>query len=159
MDGIAHENRILKVAVVLLVCVAAAGAGITGSQRSANATEQHGAVQRLPGAGSGVVDVSVVNNAVDVRQQGDWRVAQQGDWRVVQQGDWRVGVQGTVTTTAPALPFLNVGATYTFQWAEHWNEVNVVREIHPSGWVRVDSSDPSRTRWINPSQAASIDRH
>lgn len=143
-------NRILKGAVIVLLCVAAVQLVRTGESQAAAAGAQRGATQPFPGPGSGVVDVNVVND-LRVIQQGEWRAVQLGEWRVAQQGDWRVGVQGNVTTVPMALPFFKVGSRYTFQWAEHWFETGTVREMHASGWVRLDS------RWVNPANAIAIE--
>lgn len=141
MDRITLEKYVLRLAVVALMCVAAA-----------QTVRTRGQTQPLPGPGKGVVDVAVVNEVKALATQaGPWRVA------AGQDGMWKVGVQGTVTTAPVAPDFLRVGGTYSFQWAEHWAEVGTVREIHPSGWVRIDSPGRSRGRWLNPAQATSID--
>jgi hypothetical protein len=151
MDPVTRENRRLRAVVVLLLCVVAAQGVIAGYQKVGSTAERQGAAQRFPGPGSGVVDVSVVNDAVRVTQEGDWRIAQQGDWRVAQQGEWRVGVRGTVTTAPTRLHFLDVGSVYAFQWSQNWIEVATVREVHASGWVRIGR------RWVNPANAIGID--
>jgi hypothetical protein len=141
MDAVKRENGVLRVAVVVLFCALAADVGTT----------QQG--QRLPGPGTGIVDVLVLNEP-GVAQRGDWKVAQHGEWRMAQQGDWRVDVTGTVVAN-PSMPNLvTVNRSYTIYW-DHVNAERVtVREIHPSGWARVDIGKASR--WVNLTRAVSI---
>jgi hypothetical protein len=92
--------------------------------------------------GAGVVPVKVTDEV---------RVTQHGEWKVAQQGDWRVGVTGTVVAI-PAMPNLvAVNRTYTVYW-DHVNTDRVtVREIHTSGWARVEITGVER--WINLTRA------
>lgn len=142
MDALTRENRVLKVGIVALFCALAADVATTGQQ-----------TQRLPGLGSGIVDVAVVN-VPGITQRGEWKVGQQGEWRMAQQGDWRVDVTGTVVTI-PSMPSLvTVNRAYTVHW-DHINAERVtVREIHRSGWARVDIGKAER--WINLTRAVSI---
>jgi hypothetical protein len=136
MDAVNRENRVLKVAVVVLLCALGADVGTSG-QRSQG--------QLLPGPGTGIVDVA---------QSGEWRVGQHGEWRMGQQGDWQVDVTGTVVAV-PSMPnMVTVNRAYTIHW-DHVNAERVtVREIHPGGWVRVESGKTER--WINLTRAVSI---
>jgi hypothetical protein len=142
MDAVKRENRVLRVAAVVLLCALAADVGTSGQQS-----------QRLPGPGTGIVDVVVVNEP-GITQRGEWKVGQQGEWRMAQQGDWRVDVSGTVVAI-PSMPNLvTVNRTYTIYW-DHTNAERVtVREIHPGGWVRVEIG--KTVRWINLTRAVSI---
>ena len=142
MDSTRRENRILRVAVALLAGALLADVVTTGQQ-----------TQRLPGPGSGIVDVEVVKEAqVAAAQRGDWRVAQQGDWRVAQQGDWRV--QGTVATL-PSMPrFLKVGGVYAVR-GPSLEMVATVRELHESGWALV-SDEMRQEHWINVAAMSSV---
>jgi hypothetical protein len=142
MDAVKRETRVLRVAVVALLCALAADVGTSGQQG-----------QRLPGPGTGIVDVVVVNEP-GITQRGEWKVGQQGEWRMAQQGDWRVAVTGPVVAI-PSMPNLvTVNATYTIQWDVTNFERATVREIHPGGWVRAEIG--KTTRWINLSRALSI---
>lgn len=142
MDAVKRENRVLRVAVVVLLSLLAADVGTSVQQ-----------TQRLPGPGSGIVDVAVVNEP-GVTQRGEWRVGQQGEWRMAQQGDWRVDVTGSVVAT-PSMPSLvTVNRAYTIFWDHANAERVIVREIHPSGWARVDLGKTQR--WVNLTRAASI---
>ena len=150
MDSTRRENRILRVAVALLAGALLADVVTTGQQ-----------TQRLPGPGSGIVDVEVVKEAqVAAAQRGDWRVAQQGDWRVAQQGDWRVAqqgdwrVQGTVATL-PSMPrFIKVGGVYAVR-GPSLEMVATVRELHESGWALV-SDEMRQEHWINVAAMSSV---
>jgi hypothetical protein len=140
MDGVTHENRMLKVAALVLFCALAAGVGTSGSQ-----------TQRLPGPGTGVVDVRVVNEP---------GTTQSGDWKVAQQGEWKVGVTGTVVAL-PAMPNLvSANRSYMIYWDQANAERVTVLEIHPSGWARVENTRAAngngQPRWVNLSRAASI---
>lgn len=142
MDSLRRENRVLRVAILVLFCALAADVGTSGNQS-----------QRLPGPGSGIVDVAVVNEP-GITQRGEWKVAQQGEWRVAQQGDWRVG--GTVVAI-PAMPDLvTANRSYDIYW-NHENAANrvTVREVHTSGWARVVYAG-GQERWVNLSRAVSI---
>jgi hypothetical protein len=135
MESIQRENRILRTAVVILACILA-GAAASGTQ-----------TQRLPGPGSGVVDVSVVREA-------HVAAAQRGEWRVGQQGEWRVGVQGTVAML-PAMPrIINVGGVYAVR-GPSFEMVVTVRELHESGWARV-SDQMKQEHWVNLAAMTSI---
>jgi hypothetical protein len=137
MESIQRENRILRIAVVILVCIVLAGAAATGAQQS----------QRLPGPGSGIVDVRVLEGA-------SVAAAQQGEWRVGQQGEWRVGVQGAVATL-PAMPrIIRVGGVYAVR-GPSLEMVATVRELHESGWARV-SDELKQEYWINLAAMSSI---
>ena len=137
-----RENHVLRVAAVLLLGLVLADVVRTSGQ-----------TQRLPGPGTGIVDVKVVDDA-RVVQQGEWRVAQQGEWRVAQQGDWRVGVTGTVSTLPTMPPVIKVNGRYTVRWSlsekEDARDVTV-RELHPSGWARVGGDE-----WVNLAAAIAI---
>jgi hypothetical protein len=134
MDPVKRENRVLRVAVAVLFCALAADAVTSGDQ-----------TQRVPGPGSGIVDVKVVNEA---------GVTQRGEWKVTQQGEWRVGVTGTVVAM-PAMPNLAaVNRTYSIYWDRETADRVTVREIHPSGWARVDIGGAER--WVNLTRVASI---
>ncbi len=134
MDSTRRENRILRVAVALLVCGLLADVAATGQQ-----------TQRLPGPGSGIVDVEVVKEAqVAAAQRGEWRVGQQGDWRV----------HGTVATL-PSMPrFLKVGGVYAVR-GPSLEMVATVRELHESGWALV-SDELRQEHWINLAAMSSI---
>ena len=125
-----RENRVLRVAVVVLGGLLLADAGRTSGQ-----------TQRLPGPGTGIVDVKVVEGA---------RVEQQGEWRVGQQGEWRVGVTGTVATLPAMPPGMKVNGRYTVRWSAEGRDVTV-RELHPSGWARVGADE-----WVNLATAIGI---
>lgn len=135
MEPVVRENRVLRILVVVLFAAFAVDDVMSGQDQG----------QRLPGPGSGVVPVRVTDEA---------RVAQHGDWKVAQQGDWKVGVQGSVATTPVMPPFLAVNRTYSVYWAHETAEQLVVRELHPSGWARVDVR--GRERWVNLTQAIAI---
>ena len=141
-----RENRVLRIAVVILLGLLLADVVRTSGQSQ----------QRLPGPGTGIVDVKVVDDA-RVVQQGEWRVAQQGEWRVAQQGDWRVGVTGTVATLPVSPPFVAVNRTYNIRWggSTDWTPI-AVREIHHSGWLRVEVPGERDTWWINLAHAAAV---
>ena len=124
-----RENRMLRVLVVVLFCALAADVAVSEPQ-----------TQRLPGPGSGVVDVTVTNAP---------QVAQRGEWRVAQQGEWRVGVQGSVATLPSMPPHIKVGGHYLVRWPGELSEEITVHELHPSGWARV-----GRERWVNLANAA-----
>jgi hypothetical protein len=135
MESIQRENRILRVSVVILASILAGAA--------AGATQ----TQRLPGPGSGVVDVSVVREA-------SVAAAQRGEWRVGQQGEWRIGVQGTVATL-PAMPrIFKVGGVYAVR-GPSLEMVVTVRELHESGWALV-SDEVKQEHWINLAAMTSI---
>ena len=129
-----RENRVLRIAVVILLGVVLADVVRTSGQ-----------TQRLPGPGTGIVDVKVVDDA---------RVVQQGEWRVAQQGEWRVGVTGTVATLPPMPPLIKVNGKYTVRWSagakDDARDVTV-RELHPSGWARVGADE-----WVNLAAAIAI---
>jgi hypothetical protein len=128
-----RENRVLRIAVGILFALLLTGVA-TGDGQS----------QRLPGPGTGVVDVSVVNDA-------RVNAAQHGDWRVAQQGDWRVGVQGTVATL-PAMPPSLRSGKYVVRWpGQTETEELTVHELHPSGWARTGR------RWVNLATAVSLE--
>jgi hypothetical protein len=142
-----RENRALRAVLVLSCCVVCAGVAVSGRQ-----------VQRVPGPGSGIVTVSLVNDArVNAVQSSDWRVMQQGDWRVAQQGEWRVGVQGTVTTASGMPSFIGVGQTYDVRWAESEAFQRItIRSLVPGGWAEVAGA-AGRVRWVNLARASSIE--
>jgi hypothetical protein len=128
-----RENRVLRLAVIILFALLLTGVA-TGDGQS----------QRLPGPGTGVVDVSVVNDA-------RVNAVQHGEWRVAQQGDWRVGVQGTVATL-PAMPPNLRSGKYVVRWPGHTTtEELTVHELHPSGWARAGG------RWVNLAAAVSLE--
>ena len=134
MDSTRRENRILRVAVALLVGGLLSDVVATGQQ-----------TQRLPGPGSGIVDVEVVKEALVA-------AAQRGEWRVGQQGDWRV--QGTVATL-PSMPrFLKVGGVYAVR-GPSLEMVATVRELHESGWALV-SDELRQEHWINLATMSSV---
>ncbi len=134
MESTRRENRILRVAVALLFCGLLADVATTGQQ-----------TQRLPGPGSGIVDVEVVKEAqVAAAQRGEWRVGQQGDWRV----------QGTVATL-PSMPrFIKVGGVYAVR-GPSLEMVATVRELHESGWALV-SDELRQEHWINLAAMSSV---
>lgn len=134
MESTRRENRILRVAVALLACGLLADVVTTGQQ-----------TQRLPGPGSGIVDVEVVKEAqVAAAQRGEWRVGQQGDWRV----------QGTVATL-PSMPrFVKVGGVYAVR-GPSLEMVATVRELHESGWALV-SDELRQEHWINFAAMSSV---
>jgi hypothetical protein len=134
MESMRRENRVLRVAVALISCGLLADVAATGQQ-----------MQRLPGPGSGVVDVRVV-------EQAQVAAAQRGDWRVGQQGEWRV--QGTVATL-PAMPrFVKVGGVYAVR-GPSLEMVATVHELHESGWARV-SDEMRQEHWINFAAMSSV---
>jgi hypothetical protein len=138
-----RENRVLRIAVVVLFCALAADVAV--SEPGRRGPDEGGPQnQRLPGPGSGVVDVTVSNTPA---------VAQHGEWRVAQQGDWRVGVQGTVATLPAMPPHLKAGGRYLVRWSggDAYEEITV-EELHPSGWARI-----GRARWVNLAQAATLE--
>jgi hypothetical protein len=132
-----RENRILRVAVVVLFAAVVAGWSPAGGQ-----------AQRLPGPGSGVVEVSLAND-------GRVNAAQLGEWRVAQQGEWRASVQGTVATLPSMPPILRVGGRYEIRWPGRDPDVLTIGELHPSGWARVTTWD-NRVHWINLTTAVSL---
>ena len=134
MESTRRENRVLRVVVALLFC------GLLADEAS---TVQQ--TQRLPGPGSGIVDVEVVKEAqVAAAQRGEWRVSQQGDWRV----------QGTVATL-PSMPrFIKVGGVYAVR-GPSLEMVATVRELHASGWALV-SDEMRQQHWINLAAMSSI---
>ena len=93
--------------------------------------------QRVPGPGSGVVPIKLADEAM----------------RVVQHGDWKVGVQGTVEMVPSMPPVFSVGRTYEVQWDQATTEVVTLRELHGSGWARVEGRGE---RWMNLTQARTI---
>lgn len=137
MEPTLRENRVLRVLVVLLLAVVGGDVATSDGQQS----------QRLPGPGSGVVDVQLVREA-------DVAAAQRGDWRVSQQGEWRVGVTGTVATLPGMPPILKVGGTYAVR-GPSLEMLATVRQLHPSGWARV-SDDARQDLWINLAAMSSI---
>jgi hypothetical protein len=137
MESIQRENRVLRMALVLLSCVVFGDVAISDVQQG----------QKFPGPGSGVVDVQVVQEAAVA-------AAQRGEWRVGQQGEWRVGVQGTVATL-PALPrIIRVGGAY-FVRGPSIEMVATIRALHESGWALV-SDNSGQQQWINLAAMSSI---
>jgi len=136
MESIRRENRVLRIAVALLFCGLLADVATTGEQ-----------AQRLPGSGSGVVDVTVVGEA-------QVAAAQRGEWRAAQQGDWRVGVTGTVATIPAMPPILKVGGVYVVR-GPSLEMLATIRELHPSGWALV-SDETRQQHWINLAAMSSI---
>lgn len=135
-----RESRILRTAVVLLF-------GVVCGQVVATV----GQTQRLPGPGSGVVDVNVINDArVTAAQSGEWRVTQLGTWAVTQQGAWRVTLQDTM----PSL--LKPGRRLEVRWPGREPEMITVTDVHSSGWALARSAD-GKIRWVNLPAAISID--
>ncbi len=136
MESMRRENRVLRIAVAVLFCGLLADVATTGEQ-----------TQRLPGPGSGVVDVHVAGEA-------DVAAAQRGEWRVGQQGEWRVGVRGTVATLPAMPPIVKVGGVYTVR-GPSLEMVVTVRQLHESGWALV-SDEIRQQHWINLAAMSSI---
>jgi hypothetical protein len=140
MEPMRRENRVLRVAVVLLSCVVVGGVATSDGQQG----------QRFPGPGTGVVDVQLVREA-------EVAAAQRGPWNVGQQGEWRVGVIGSVATLPAMPPVVKRGGTYAVRGpgleASPWTVT--VRELHPSGWARIDD-EAHQEHWINLAAMSSI---
>jgi hypothetical protein len=137
MESSRRENRVLRTAGVVLACVVFADVATSDGQQG----------QKLPGPGTGVVDVQVVRET-------EVAAAQRGDWRVGQHGEWRIGVTGPVATLPAVPPIVHVGSTYAVR-GPSLELVVTVRQLHPSGWARV--SDESRQElWINLATLSSI---
>lgn len=138
MEATVRENRVLRVLVVLLLGVVAGDVVTSDGQ------------QRVPGLGSGVVDVRAVGD-VPVAQRGEWRVAQAGEWRTSVVGS--VVVTGTVATR-PAMPrMLSVGGAYAVR-GPSIDTVVTIRELHESGWALVIAD--TGQQWINLAVMSSI---
>jgi hypothetical protein len=137
MESIRRENRVLRGAVVLLACV------VFGEVMTSDARQG----QKLPGPGTGVVDVQLVREA-------EVAAAQRGDWRVAQQGEWRVGVTGSVATLPAMPPIVHKDGVYILG-GPSVEMVATIRELHPSGWARV-SDETRQQHWINLAAMTSI---
>jgi hypothetical protein len=136
MDAMKRKNRLLRIAVVVLFCALATGAAMSGQDKG----------QPVPGFGSGIVPVKLTDDVV--------KVVQHSEWRVGQHGDWKVGVQGVVETRPPMPPSLAVNQRYALQWDRETVDVVTLRELHASGWARVDGQGGER--WVNLSLVRAI---
>lgn len=133
-----HQNRILRIALLILIAALVA-----------EWLPARGQAQRLPGPGSGVVDVSLVNDA-------RVNAVQHGEWRVTQQGEWRANVQGTVATLPSMPPVIRAGERYFIQWPGHDGHVATLVALHPSGWAQVRVAGDTKDSWMNLTVAARI---
>lgn len=112
--------------------------GVVGAQQE---------MRPRPGAGSGVMDVNVINHpAVTAAQSGDWRVS------LASTADVRIANTPTVSTAAPG--FLRRGERYEITWGERELEIVTIDELLSNGWVRAMSNGSSR--WLNLNNARGI---
>jgi hypothetical protein len=137
MESNQRENRVLRGAVLLLSCVVFGDVVTSDAQQG----------QKLPGPGTGVVDVQLVREA-------EVAAAQRGDWRVAQQGEWRVGVTGAVATLPAMPPIVHRDGVYILR-GPSIEMVATIRELHPSGWARV-ADEARQQHWVNLPAMTSI---
>ncbi len=134
----------LRTAILATVALAVGAAAVLGASQLRGANQQG-----QPDFQTGTVTVTIANEpGVTVTNEPTVMARQAGPWTV------RLSDQRVLAWTTPE--FLQVGATYTFNWPEGGSEEHRIVAVRNSGWVQVETEN-DRAKWLNSSVAVSIE--
>jgi hypothetical protein len=107
-----------------------------------------------PGLGTGIVNV---RGTVEVANALDVRASQAGPWRVALDGVPDVRVASTPIVEFAGTGFVTRGRRYDIIWSAGERERVTIEDLGQGGWVRVGSGAEGRRRWVNLSNARSVE--
>jgi hypothetical protein len=107
-----------------------------------------------PGFGTGIVNV---RGTVEVANALDVRASQAGEWRVAVGNVPDVRVTSTPIVEFAGTGFVIKGRRYDVTWMGGERETLGVEDVGQNGWVRVGVSREGRRRWVNLTNARSVE--